>query len=215
MKAPISILAALAIIAAQAPSPGGAVAYAQGSNKNYALPADATEVENVVANVPNVMVTLDEGGTVPSEAKSTCDNRPGGSFKSTAGLNLGHYFAGGKAGFDQQVAAYQAMGGYLKAAVGEEWGKFTADSPPGFIRKSAVTFETLGGASAAYFTVTLACVENANPTSTQTYYYAQSSQDSNWLLVTINMYAAGPDTARKYAQEIIQKVKALDYASLK
>lgn len=213
----ISIVAAVAIVAAQALLPGGSGAYAQGSNKNFALPAAATEVENVVSNVPNFQASLSEGGTVPSEAKSTCDNRADGSFKSTVGLNLIHYFPGGKDGLDQQVAAYQAMGGFLKMAVNgaHEGIEAEAQGRRPFVRKSAVTFETVGGASAGYFTVTYGCVQDANPTSTVTYYTAHSTQDSNWLIVSVEMYAAGPDLARKYALDIIQKVKSLDYASLK
>jgi len=213
----ISIVAAFAIVASQALLPGGSAAYAQGSSKNFALPAGTTDVENIVSNVPNFQASLTEGGTVPSEAKSTCDNRADGSFKSTVGLNLAHYFAGGKSGLDQQVAAYQAMGGFLKMAVGEAHDKVEAEAQGRrpFVRKSAVTFETVGGASAGYFTVTYGCVQDANPASTVTYYTAHSTQDSNWLIVSIQMYAAGPDLARKYALEILQKVKALDYASLK
>jgi hypothetical protein len=118
---------------------------------------------------------------------------------------------------DQQVAAYQAMGGFLKMAVGEAHQKVEAEAQGRrpFVRKSAVTFETVGGASAGYFTVTYGCVQDANPTSTVTYYTAHSTQDSNWLIVSIAMYAAGPDLARKYALDILQKVKALDYASVK
>lgn len=109
------------------------------------------------------------------------------------------------------------MGGYLKMEVdGAHQGvEAEAQGRRPFVRKSGVTFETVGGASAGYFTVTYGCVQGANPTSTVTCYTAHSTQDSDWLVVTIEMYAAGPDTARKYAQEILQKVKGLDYASLK
>ena len=148
------------------------------------------------------MVTMDEGGAVPSEPGATCDNRPDGNSQSTAGFHLEHYYAGAKDTFDQKVAVLgQYMG--LKPAV------------QGAAGAAAVVLETLDGAEAAYFVAPQQCVQDAHPTATRVHYQVRLIRDTTYADITIDLYASSVDPARRYAREIMQKIGALDYASVK
>lgn len=196
----MSILAAIAIVLLQS------------SAKARALPDGATAVTSNAADVPAFMVSLTEGGSLPSEAKATCDNRAAGSFQSTAGLILEHYYPDAKAVLEQKV---QYMPGIKATAQSEYDQAETASSNPRFIRKSGLAFETIDGAQGAYYTVTAGCVEDANPASTKVYYLARLVQDATYADIRVEMYASSPDSARTQVRAIMQKVKTLNYASLK
>jgi len=180
--------------------PLGRVVSAQ--TKAYTLPGAATDPSSIVSNVPNFMVSMDEGGTVPSEPKATCDNRATGNSRSTAGLHLEHYFAGAKDVFDQKVGVLRQYMG-LKQAV------------QGAAGSSAVVMETLDGSEAAYVITSRPCIEDANPSATNVEYHVRLIRDTTYADIIITMYAATPDTARKYAREMLQKIAAVDYASVK
>jgi hypothetical protein len=171
-------------------------------SKPYALPAAASEGTSVVNHVPNVMVLMDEGGTVPSEPAATCDNRVDGNSKSTAGFHLEHYFAGAKDTFDQKVSVLRQYMG-VKQAVQLE----AADTP--------VVTETLDGLEAAYAVVKRTCVQDTHPSATRIEYHARLIRGTMYADLIVQMYAADPDAARKYVREMVQKIGALNFASVK
>lgn len=195
------ILSASALVALLLLAPGSPVISAQ-SAKTRVLPAAATDGTSSVSNVPNFMVVLDEGGSLPSEPKATCDNSASGSFKSTAGVHLEHYFADAKTTFDQKVGVLRQYMGLKQAAESEAAG-------------APVVAEAMTGGEAMYFVTTHQCVQDANPSSTQVSYLMRVIHDTTYAEIRVTMYAASPDAARKYAREIAQKISALDYASLK
>lgn len=179
----------------------GAMA-APAQTRTYALPASATEGSSVVNNMPDFMVVIDEGGTVPSDATATCDNRPDGNSRSTAGFHLEHYFAGAKATFDQKVTILREHMSLRQAAQAEAG-------------EAKVVMESLDGLEAAYAVVTQACVGDARPAATRIDYYARLIRGTTYADITVRLYAPGPDPARTYAREIVRKIGALDYASVK
>lgn len=197
MRASISFVLGSLLLLTQA----GSVAVAQAA-KTHVLPAIATDATSNVSNMPNFMVLLDEGGTVPSEPKATCDNRAAGNSRSNAGVHLEHYFPDAKATFDQKVGVLRQYMGLKQAAQSE------AGSAP-------VVFETIDGAEAAYFVATGPCIQDANPASSQVSYMVRVIHDTTYADIRVTMYAASPDAARKYAREMLQKISALNYAALK
>ena len=168
--------------------------------KTYALPAVATDGASIVNNVPGFMVMMEEGGSVPSEPASTCDDRADGNSKSNAGFHLEHYFA--KDAFDQKVGFLRQYIG-LKQAVQAKAGQAT------------VVMETLGAFEAAYIVAKQPCVEDAHPSATRVEYHSRLIRDMTYADLEVTIYAAGPDPARKYVREMIQKIEALDYGSVK
>jgi hypothetical protein len=202
MKHPYRTLASAIVIVALVGSSHGSAVSAQVATKAYALPAAATDVSSVAGNVPNFMVTMDEGGAVPSEPGATCDNRPNGNSAGTAGFHLEHYYPGAKDTFDQKVLVLRQYMG-LKQAVQGEAGP------------AAVVLETLDGAEAAYFVATRQCVQDAHPTATRVHYQVRLIRDTTYADITVDLYAANVDPARKYAREIMQKIGILNYASIK
>ena len=193
--------AAVTLAALLLPTPGSSVVSAQAA-KTHVLPSAATEGTSNVSNVPNFMVLLDEGGTVPSEPKATCDNSASGSFKSNAGLHLEHYFPEAKTTFDQKVSVLRQYMGLKQAAESEAAG-------------APVVAEAMDGAEAMYFVATRPCVQDANPTSSQVSYMVRVIHDTTYADIRITMYAASPDAARKYAREMMQKIGTLNYAAMK
>lgn len=187
---------------------------AQSSNTNYALPSDATEVSNNINNTPGFMLILSEGGTVPSDSKSTCDGEVNGTAKSSTGLSLQHYYD--KQQLQQTSAAYASMGG-MKAmfikSMEEKYNNFENGMQPGPIQKKG-KLETgeLQGAVVSYFIVTYGCIQEDGKTTaaTKVIYDAMLLTDSDYLLITNEVYSASIDKAKKYAEEIIAKVKKLD-----
>lgn len=65
---------------------------AQISNTNYALPSDATDVTNIVSNIPDAVLTLTESGIVPGESNSTCDGQVNGIYNNSVSFQLYHYY---------------------------------------------------------------------------------------------------------------------------
>lgn len=179
----------------------GALA-APGQTKIYALPAAATDANSVVSNVPEFMVVMDEGGTLPSDAAATCDNRTDGNSKSTAGFHLEHYFAGAKAVFDQKVTILRDHMSLRQAA--------QAEAPD-----AKVVTESLDGLEAAYAVVAQTCVQDARPSATRIDYYARLIRGSTYADITVRLYAPTPAQARAYAQEIARKIGSINYASVK
>jgi len=202
MRHPYRTLASAVVIAALIGSHPGSVTAAQPTSHAYALPGIAVDATSTVMNVPNFMVTMDEGGRIPSEPGATCDNRPDGNSAGNAGFHLEHYFADAKVTFDQKVGVLRQYMG-LKQGVQQEAGS------------AAVVSETLAGAEVVYFIVKGECVQDAHPTFTRVSYHARLIRDTTYADIAIVMYAFSPDAARKHAQEMIQKIGALNYASVK
>jgi hypothetical protein len=175
---------------------------AQGATKAWALPAVAADPTSTVMNVPSFMVSMDEGGSIPSEPAATCDDKPGGNSAGSAGLHLEHYFADAKVTFDQKVGLLRQYM-TLKQGVQSDAGS------------AAVIVETLDGAEAAYFIAKGDCIQDAHPSATRVRYYARLIHDTTYADITIAMYAMTPDAARKYAREMLQKIGGLNYASVK
>ena len=71
----------------------------------------------------------------------------------------------------------------------------------------------LQGAVASYYTIAYGCIGNDNPSATATkiIYNVMLLTDNDYLQITNEVYSANADRAKKYAEEIIAKVKALDY----
>ncbi len=191
---------------------------AQTTDTNYALPSEATEVANTVSNTPGYMVMLTEGGMVPSEIKSTCDGKSDGIFKSSTGLSLQHYYD--KQQLQQMSGAYASMGGlksfFIKNMQGGYDNAESGMNPGPILKKSKVEVGELQGAVVSYYTITYGCIQNDNPdaTATKIIYNAMLLTDNDYLIITNEIYSANADKARKYAEEIMSKVKALDYGKV-
>lgn len=203
MKHPYGTLASAAIIVAVICSPSLAVVSAQISTKAYALPGAATDPSSIVSNIPNFMVSMAEGGTVPGENKATCDNR---ADSGSAGFTLQHYFA--KDPFEQLAGVLRPI--TLTQSIHDEAGAAT------------VVPDTVDGAEAVYFLIKSVCgppdmggPPPANPTSSRIVYQARLFRDTTYATFEVRMSAVGPDIPRKYVREMIQKIGALDYASVK
>ncbi len=201
MKHPYGTLASAAIIIAVICSPSRAVVSAQISTKAYALPGAATDPSSVVSNVPNFMVSMAEGGTVPGENKATCDNR---ADSGSAGFTLQHYFA--KDPFEQMAGVLRPIS--LRRSIQDEAGA------------AAVVSDTPDGVEAVYYIVTGVCSPDigtppVNPTASRIVYQARLFRDTTYATFEVRMSAVGPDIPRKYVREMIQKIGALDYASIK
>ncbi len=193
---------------------------AQTSTANYTLPSNASGVEGVVSNIPDFMLTLTEGGAVPGEAKSTCDGQPNGVSKSNTGVVLQHYYD--KDMLSQTAAAYASMGGMkgvFKKSVEDEYSNLENDPNVarlgGFVKKGILVTEQAGDVQVMYYSVTHNCVENANPAATRIVYHVMFLTDRNYALITNEVYAESPDIARKYAEESLARIKALDYEAVK
>ncbi len=110
---------------------------AQSADTNHALPSNATEVANTVSNTPGFMVMLLEGGTVPSETKSTCDRKTDGIFKSSTGFAQQHYYD--KQQLKQMSDGYASLGGlktwYIKNNIQTGYDDAEAGMHPGPIIK--------------------------------------------------------------------------------
>jgi hypothetical protein len=187
------------------------------STTNYALPANATEVRNNVSNTPEYMLNLQEGGTVPGEGQSTCDGETNGVFKSTTGLSLQHYYD--EEQLKQRNTAYASIGGmkgvFLKGSE-ENYNDFEKGMHPGIVlKKGPLQTAELQGAVVSYFTVTYGCIQNKNTTATKTIYKALLLTENNYAQLSIEVYSANAEMARKYAEEMISKIKTLDYGRVK
>jgi hypothetical protein len=188
---------------------------AQGTDTNYGLPSNATDISNIVSNTPGFMLSLQEGGSVPSETKSTCDGKSDGIFKSTTGLSLQHYYD--KEQLRQMNNAYVSVGGMKGMFVKSQedgYSDFENGMHPGpVLKKGEMQMGEVQGAMVSYFTVTYGCIQNDNPdaTATKTIYHAMLLTDNNYLLITNEIYSANADLAKKYTEEIITKIKALNY----
>ncbi len=169
--------------------------------KIYALPAAATEGNSVVNNMGDFMLIMDEGGTLPSDAGATCDNRTGGNSKSTAGFHLEHYFEGAKDSFAVKVSILRAQ--TVRQAAEAEAGE------------ARVVADSLDGLEAAYAVVAQACIQDARPSATRIDYYARLIRGTTYADIRVSLYAPGPEPARAYAREIVGKIAALNYASVK
>jgi hypothetical protein len=184
---------------------------AQPTEKSYGLPSVATDVSKIPAAVSKgVSVSLQEGGTIPSEAKFTCDNQVAESFKSTAGYSLTHFFDGGKDILNQTLQAYKSIGGIAKE-VKSDYDHLNEQEVPGFISKSELTIQ---GSNIVYYTLKTGCIQDKNETSTRVYYFVRISDDSNFGTIQIVLYDGTADKAGRYAAEILQKLKAIDYGSI-
>lgn len=193
---------AVVVIAAFVGSHRDSVVSAQAATKAYALPAAATEPTSFVSNVPDSMLSLNEGGSVPSEPAATCDNRTDGNSPSGVGVGLQHYYPAAKGMFDQIVGVLRQYGGVAKEA------QIEAGS-------AAVVSETLRGAEAAYYFETRECIQDAHPTATRILYRARLIQATTLVDISVKMHAKNPDAARKYATEMMQKIAALNYTAVK
>ncbi|HUP91992.1 MAG TPA: hypothetical protein VM074_07065 [Solimonas sp.] len=193
---------------------------AQMSSTNYALPGSAREVTALVmpSGAPGNFA-LTQGGVVPSQAAATCDNRADSStYRSDVGFVLERYAGDGLQNLQNKVEAYKMIGSFAVTAR-QEYDQVGADPTDAgrtrFLKKGPFSTETNGGAEAATWSVTESCFQEAKPTATHQYYNARLVGDGTWLDIRISMYADSPDQARKYASEVIAKVRKLDYTSVK
>jgi hypothetical protein len=152
--------------------------------------------------VPGVMVLMDEGGTLPSEAAATCDNRADGNSKSTAGFHLEHYFEGTKIVFEQKATLLKDQMSLRQAAQAEAG-------------EAKVVMESLDGLEAAYAVVSQPCIGDAHPSATRIDYFARVLRGTTYADITVKLYARGAEPARAYVREIVRKIGAIDYASIK
>jgi hypothetical protein len=186
-------------------------ALAQSTEKSYGLPAAATDISKIPPLVSkDVSVFLQEGGNIPSEAKFTCDDQAEGSFKSSAGYSLTHYFDGGKETLKQTLQAYKMIGGFSNE-VKQDYERVNEQGMPGFISKSAITTE---GSTIVYYTVKTGCIQDKNETATRVYYFVRVSDDSNFGTIQIVLYDGSAEKAARYAAEMMKKLKSLDFSSI-
>lgn len=157
---------------------------AQTSTANYTLPAAAFGVEAVVSNIPGYMLTLNEGGAVLGDAKSTCGGKPNGVFKRMAGVVLQHYYD--KDMLSQTAAAYASMGGMkgvFKQSVEGEYNDLENDVNVfrlgGFVKKGKLVTEQSGDVQVMNYILKHNCVGNANPTATKVVYHVMLLNEVN------------------------------------
>ncbi len=186
---------------------------AQSSNTNYALPANATEIVNTVSNTPGYMLMLSEGGSVPSDGKSTCDGNADGAFKSSTGFSLQHYYD--KEQLSQMSSAYASFGGMkgmFTKSVEDRYNDYEKGMHPGPVQKKGkLQTEELQGALVSYFMVTYGCVQTSNPTATIIICMAMLLTDADYAQISNEIYSSDIGVARKYTEETIIKIKALNY----
>ncbi len=188
---------------------------AQNADTNYALSPDATEVTNVVSNTPGYMLMLTENGNVSNDSNASCNGKLAANLKSSTSFSLQHYY--NKQLLEQLNAGYTTLGGMQ--------GMFTKNMEDQYAnienemhyegpiqKKGPLTMGELNGAKVAYYSITFGCIENEDPnaTTTKIFYHAMLLTDTDYLLVTNEIYARNIDRAKKYAQETMQKIKSLD-----
>ena len=186
---------------------------AQSTDTNYALPSNAMEISNNVSNTPGFMLSLQEGGTVPSDSKSTCDGKTDGTYKSSVGFTLQHYYD--KEQLKQMNDAYTSMGG-MKAYYLKTIQSGYDSTEPGLyqgpvLKKGKLEVSESQEAVVSYYTITYGCIQNSNPTATKTVYNVMLLTDNDYLQIANEIYSANVEIAKKYADEIIAKIKALDF----
>jgi hypothetical protein len=147
------------------------------------------------------MILLDEGGGVPSEIKSTCDNLPAGNSKSTVGIHLEHYLPDAKMVFDQKVAV-------AKLTTTKDLALGEAGSMP-------IVVEVIDGADAAYFVTKGPCIQDTNPTSNKIDLFVRLMRGTTFADIRVSVFAANVDPARKFAKEMLARVSTLDYSTIK
>lgn len=197
----------------------GTAASTQGTStagKRYALPAGVTtEGDPVVMRGGNPELHLTEGGTVPSDGGNySCWNPPTETEKGSIGYTLAHY--DNKESFDGAVFGMNYLGGWkaLMEAGYKSIGDPTQPTGEAFIGKSALTFENIGGAQAASWNETWACVQAAHPRRTLSIYKVHFEGNNT----TVDIEAGGsisPVTAKKLALDVLAKVRTLDYTAIK
>jgi hypothetical protein len=107
------------------------------------------------------------------------------------------------------LQAYQSIGGFAKE-IKPDYDNINEEKTPGFVSKSPMT--TNG--NVVYYTVTTFCVEGKNQRSTQLFYSVRISDDSNFGTVQILMFDGTVDKAKSYADEIIGRLKKLDFSKI-
>ena len=170
---------------------------AQSADTNYALPSNAMEISNNVSNTPGFMLSLQEGGTVPSESKSTCDGKPDGIYKSSVGFTLQHYYD--KQQLKQMNDAYASMGG-MKAWYIKTMQSGYDSTEPGLnqgplLNKGKLDISESQGAVVSYYTITYGCIQNSNPSATKTIYNVMLLTDNDYLQITNEIYSANVEIA--------------------
>ena len=74
-------------------------------------------------------------------------------------------------------------------------------------KKGPLTMGELNGSKVAYYTITFGCKENEDPnaTTTKTIYTVMLLTDTDYLLITNEIYDRNINRAKKYAEEISRK----------
>lgn len=116
-------------------------------------------------------------------------------------------------------SVYASMGG-MKSVFTHSWEADYKDfkngmHPGPILEKGPLQTGELLGASVSFFTVTYGCIQNKNATATKTIFKAFLLDENNYLLITNEIYSANADMARKSAEEILTKIKSLDYGKVK
>jgi hypothetical protein len=183
--------------------------YAQ-NTASLALPAEATDISTIPPVVtPGYMVQITEGGTIPSNPGFTCDGKAH-NFKSIAAYTVAHYFDGGKETLKQTMQAFKMVGGFVNE-IRNDYDNINASGTAGFISKTPL----IPDGNTVYYTVTKKCAGQENTTSTALFYFVRIADDSNFGTIQINIYDGTIDQAKKYADEIIRRLKTIDYAGIK
>ena len=193
-----------------------------GSSTNYALPVDATEVNNQISNVPDYQFLLSESGNVLSYGPSTCSEQTIGST-SSLGLALQHFYS--KESFDQYKYAFSTMGGILgafKKSIEDDYAHLEDDPYGRFAKKGPLLMEQLEGNAAASYTFTNNCIQDVNPFVTLTVFKLLLLTENDYVTIDIKLYAEdsekgskySAEKARQYAVEMIKKIKSLDLSKV-
>jgi len=189
----------------------------QTSDTNYALPSIATEVSNLVINMPAYLLTLAESGKILSKNPFTCDGHSSDNFEGSVGFTLQHHFD--KETLNQLRDAYSTVGGFtgiFKRGMEEEYNNIeTANA--GFLKKGPLLYDQLEGATVAHHTITQPCQigeqigdGNGSSTKTKIMYHVMLLTENDYALITVELYSETPDKAKQFALEIINKIKSLD-----
>lgn len=188
------------------------------SYKTYALPSSVRVESDPVVSAGGNPLMLSEAGTVPAESgQYACNEPPGDDETGGVSYQLQRYVE--KHNWEDYLLSQKLMGKYGEWKVQIEEGYKGIPDPDkptdqGFIKKSPLSFEDIGGAEAASWTITLGCVQQAHNEKTISQYLVHWVHEPNVVNITSGGHIS-LGTAKKLAQEVLVKLKALDYSKIK
>lgn len=201
-----------AVVALLACAP--ALAFAQSSNPLRApswLPAAAKSAQVTSYKDPGgAFLMVEQNGTVP--AAEGCERAPSGEGQVI--LRLQRYDLNSPMGRMIVDQAKQANAPAMEVRNELESGHAGAPGQYGAFKSSTpVSWEPIEGGQAGSYTVTIGCVQATNNQYRITDLRAWAIQGGSVIKVVVNLAGDGAQ-AKKYLQEVLQKLKSADFGKL-